>query len=236
MDESSDTVMVQEPVTPVKGEGSKGKGAAKKATQPKTPTKSDTPKTPTKGADSDETTNGTGDGHPPMNETDSKFLLECLKHTKGSVTIDLDAVAKSLSYKNPRSVGNRLGVLKKMYGLTIVTSAASKDSGSAAGSPTKPEGVKKSRTPKKTAAAPKQPRKRAPKKSNKKASSGSDHESDEVKAKDVRDDEVIGDDEEMDSAGDDYYPPHELDRQHKANHLAGKGKLFPNLKDGDEEA
>ncbi|KAI9853157.1 MAG: hypothetical protein M1838_000013 [Thelocarpon superellum] len=99
-------------------------------------------------------------GKPAMTDADSKFLIECLKNTKGAVTIDLDAVANALDYKNPRSVGNRLALLKKTYGLAITTSASGKDTGKeankdaspVAGGPIKPDKVVKKRTPRKPAA------------------------------------------------------------------------------------
>ncbi|KAI9784689.1 MAG: hypothetical protein M1816_000754 [Peltula sp. TS41687] len=117
--------------------------------------------TPTKGGNvvmpaSDTPTNGVGG----MSEADTKFLIECLKNTKDVVTVDIEAVASSLQYSNRRSVGNRLGLLRKRYGLAITTSSVSAkaatttdvtDATDAATGPenplTTPEKVKKPRAP-----------------------------------------------------------------------------------------
>ena len=88
------------------------------------------------------------------------LVLMTTVHTYASFQIDLDVVAEALGYKNPRSVGNRLAVLKKVHGLGLITAVlkkvhglglittvanAGKEASSAvAGSPTNPSKVTKS--------------------------------------------------------------------------------------------
>ncbi|KAI9827372.1 MAG: hypothetical protein M1826_006297 [Phylliscum demangeonii] len=150
-----------------------------------------------------------GDTGNVMTDGDAKFLIECLKHTKGAVTIDLDAVAGALDYANPKSVGNRLGALKKRYNLTLTTSAATNkaQSGEVGSGPISPDKVKKPRTPRKPAGEG-TPRKRAPakKRAKKGETAGEDDDAfkaNDVKEKDATDEEMKDDDTKGDDTKDD---------------------------------
>lgn len=114
------------------------------------------------------------------------------------------AVAAALNYANPRSVGNRLSLLRKRYGLAITTNAASSASSAAApgGGVKQPAKVKKPGQPRKSAGSgprPRpRPRPRATKaRTQKKASSRVKTEDDEdvIRAKDVPED-LIKEEEE----------------------------------------
>ncbi|KFY92065.1 hypothetical protein V498_05176 [Pseudogymnoascus sp. VKM F-4517 (FW-2822)] len=60
-----------------------------------------------------------------MRAEDVLFLIDCLQHTTGGqVQIDCNAVAKKRNMANHRSVANRIAIIKKKYGLPLVTSAA----------------------------------------------------------------------------------------------------------------
>ncbi|KAL1959060.1 hypothetical protein VTO42DRAFT_3301 [Malbranchea cinnamomea] len=51
--------------------------------------------------------------------SDAIFMMECLKHVQNPITIDINAVAAALNYKNSISVANRIRVLKKQFGLEV---------------------------------------------------------------------------------------------------------------------
>ncbi|KFY81910.1 hypothetical protein V500_10972 [Pseudogymnoascus sp. VKM F-4518 (FW-2643)] len=94
-----------------------------------------------------------------MRSDDVLFLIDCLQHTTGGqVQIDCGAVAKRRNMTNPKSVANRIAVMKKKYGLPLATSAAKggakigevADGNNDVAIGTQPSPVK--RTPKKNAA------------------------------------------------------------------------------------
>ncbi|KFZ05800.1 hypothetical protein V501_08013 [Pseudogymnoascus sp. VKM F-4519 (FW-2642)] len=60
-----------------------------------------------------------------MRADDVLFLIDCLQNnTGGQVQIDCSAVAKKRNMANPRSVANRIAIMKKKYGLPLATSTA----------------------------------------------------------------------------------------------------------------
>ncbi|KAI9755053.1 MAG: hypothetical protein M1815_005218 [Lichina confinis] len=91
--------------------------------------------------------------------SDAKFLIECLKNSRGPVSVDVEKVASAMGLTNPKSVSNRLGQLKKKYGMEFTTSGASgaKTATDVAGSPLAAGKVRKPRTPR-TPKTPKTPK------------------------------------------------------------------------------
>ncbi|KAI9800447.1 MAG: hypothetical protein M1833_003333 [Piccolia ochrophora] len=95
---------------------------------------------------------GTGDA-------DHTFLVLCLKHAIGDITIDINAVAAEHGFKNPKSASNKLAVLRKKYNLSIgVTNsggslkAPAATTSNAAAGPIAPTKVTKKGTPRKPGA------------------------------------------------------------------------------------
>ncbi|OBT82984.1 hypothetical protein VE02_08514 [Pseudogymnoascus sp. 03VT05] len=68
---------------------------------------------------------GVAETNGGMRADDVLFLIDCLQNnTGGQVQIDCSAVAKKRNMANPRSVANRIAVMKKKYGLPLATSTA----------------------------------------------------------------------------------------------------------------
>ncbi|TAQ86150.1 hypothetical protein B7494_g5524 [Chlorociboria aeruginascens] len=61
------------------------------------------------------------DGKPALSVSDLNFLVECLKNTTdgSSVIVDTCKVATVLGYANPRSVGNKISMMKKKYDINF---------------------------------------------------------------------------------------------------------------------
>ncbi|KAG0647931.1 hypothetical protein D0Z07_6046 [Hyphodiscus hymeniophilus] len=87
-----------------------------------------------------------------MTSVDVKFLITCLQNAAGgSISIDNTKVAEALNYKNPRSVANKIALLKKKYDLPLGTSG--KGAGALTASPktgTTPKDATVPKTPTKT--------------------------------------------------------------------------------------
>ncbi|EFR00823.1 hypothetical protein MGYG_03827 [Nannizzia gypsea CBS 118893] len=81
--------------------------------------------------------------------TDIAFMAECFKHLQGPFNVDLPAMAESLGYKNPASVGNRLRAIKKKWGIGATDGTeGGTENGSPATTPKTPrKGAKAARGP-----------------------------------------------------------------------------------------
>ncbi|PVH80954.1 hypothetical protein DL98DRAFT_571549 [Cadophora sp. DSE1049] len=90
-----------------------------------------------------------------MSQQDIDFLLTCIKNTTGGVlTVDATKIATALNYSNPRSVTNKISLLKKKYGLAISTAGAKAASASASAG----DGIAAAPAIPKTPAPPKTPK------------------------------------------------------------------------------
>ncbi|KAH8657156.1 hypothetical protein BGZ60DRAFT_434803 [Tricladium varicosporioides] len=71
-----------------------------------------------------------------MSAQELAFIIACLKNTTGgSITVNQEAVAEELGYKNVRSVANRMAQVKKKWGIPLGGKALKE-------SETKPSGPK----------------------------------------------------------------------------------------------
>ncbi|KAE8440844.1 hypothetical protein EG329_006387 [Mollisiaceae sp. DMI_Dod_QoI] len=83
-----------------------------------------------------------------MPQGDIDFIMACINHAMdGAITVDVAKLAAKFNYTNARSVNNRIGVIRKKYGLTINGGSAPKKAGEAAGDDASP-GPKAVKTPK----------------------------------------------------------------------------------------
>ncbi|KAK2805118.1 hypothetical protein FQN50_006363 [Emmonsiellopsis sp. PD_5] len=92
----------------------------------------------------------TADSKGKGSSGDEVFMMECLKHLQSPATVDINAVAKALGYKNSLSVANRVRVLKKKYDIEIICSQGpASGSTGATGATTAPsrKGAKAARGP-----------------------------------------------------------------------------------------
>ncbi|KAK2751338.1 hypothetical protein FQN55_001073 [Onygenales sp. PD_40] len=91
-----------------------------------------------------------GDSKGKGSSGDEVFMMECLKHLQTPATIDINAVAKALGYKNSASVANRVRVLKKKYDIEIICSqgpaSGSTGAGGVSATPSR-KGAKAARRP-----------------------------------------------------------------------------------------
>ncbi|KAI9814029.1 MAG: hypothetical protein M1827_003493 [Pycnora praestabilis] len=146
-------------------------------------------KTKTKNGDSGET-NG-------MSDTDTKFLVECLKNTESNITVNTEAVAAALGYTNVKSVANKLGVMKKRYDLNITASnkATANSAAMANGGPATPaksyKVTKSSTAPHKRGIA----KKVTASKKGAKGSASEEADDERIKVSDITEEDVKGDEE-----------------------------------------
>ncbi|KAH8820583.1 hypothetical protein F5884DRAFT_744933 [Xylogone sp. PMI_703] len=54
-------------------------------------------------------------------DSDATFLLCCIRNAGTIAQIDMNTVAKELGFSNPRSVGNKITMLKKKYNINFST-------------------------------------------------------------------------------------------------------------------
>ncbi|KAJ5032838.1 uncharacterized protein L3040_009429 [Drepanopeziza brunnea f. sp. 'multigermtubi'] len=111
-----------------------------------------------------------------MSINDFKFLVTCLKNTTGgSLVVDIEKVAEASGMKNPRSAQNKIGALRKKWGINMIThkskdikdAADSNHDAAAAAGPSisrtpAPPKTPKGRVTKTKAAAKKAPAKKTP--------------------------------------------------------------------------
>ncbi|KAF8856302.1 hypothetical protein BDZ45DRAFT_745610 [Acephala macrosclerotiorum] len=95
-----------------------------------------------------------------MPQGDIDFIMTCIQNaTDGALTVDSAKIASKMGYVNPRSVSNRIGQIKKKYGLAI-KAGTGKATADADGTVTTPA-TKTPRTPNKVTKTPKTPRTKA---------------------------------------------------------------------------
>ncbi|CZR53693.1 uncharacterized protein PAC_03573 [Phialocephala subalpina] len=109
------------------------------------------------------TASGASGAFADMPQGDVDFIMACIQNANdGVLTVDAAKIAANLGYNNVRSVGNRLNLIKKKYGLAISASAAKKsavtgaDADASVSTPTKTP-----KTPNKVVKTPKTPRTKA---------------------------------------------------------------------------
>ncbi|KAI9763014.1 MAG: hypothetical protein M4579_000077 [Chaenotheca gracillima] len=201
---------IKEENSPVKSSPAKGKrGTAK-------------PKTSSAG--------GTSQAIETMPDADTKFLAECLRNSSSPITVDIEAVASTLDYANPRSVANRIAILRKKYDLGPITgklrNGTSNDASPAKPAvlgPSTPMKVRKPRAAipgKKASATPSKNGSAAKATKGRKGKKNGDSSGDEINSKNIRDSDLEEHDDQQGTDEDTH------DTLTDAN-----GKMFPNLSD-----
>ncbi|RFU33423.1 hypothetical protein B7463_g2928, partial [Scytalidium lignicola] len=69
--------------------------------------------------------NGTSSGKGGIPDSDATFLLSCIRNAGTIAQIDMKTVAKELGFSNPRSVSNKITMLKKKYNINFSTTGNS---------------------------------------------------------------------------------------------------------------